>query len=217
MSKITMFVRTRAGLQPHARTSPTAPARNRAFSMILIQPPGRFLQRDQSCSRQHTRLPHPAAQALAVEPALAPLLRRCPPAAIPPARPIPSRGKTSPCPHRARSAPPARPSRHCRIKHPCAVHVYFQAPRRAPRRRSHRAPRARYTVPPPMLCVFSSEITLVGALCGPHARSSLSMLAQLKIPSAVATERTRHPENHASIESSQSRMCDRASQITSSP
>ena len=40
---------------------------------------------------------------------------------------------------------------------------------------------------------------------------------KMRLPSVVAIGRTRHLENHASMDSSQSRMCARESQITSSP
>ena len=68
-----------------------------------------------------------------------------------------------------------------------------------------------------MLCVFSISISVVGAQCALVGRMAASMSFQCRMPSLVGTARIRQPENHASIESSQSSRCARESQITSWP
>ncbi len=124
---------------------------------------GRLFQRDQARRREHARLPHSAAEPLAVE--------------------RPPRSACGSHQHRAhRRAEPfdrqnmtvrpcavIRPAVSSRrgIEHASAVHVDRQPRVRAVADSSITS--SGYTVPPAMLCVFSISISPVGAACGPTA------------------------------------------------
>ena len=65
--------------------------------------------------------------------------------------------------------------------------------------------------------MFSISISPVAARNEPFLKMTGSMSFQVSVPRSVGTARIRQPENTAVVAISQSRMCERDSQITSCP
>ncbi len=214
-AKITIFVSHRRQVNLHRRHRRHALRQQPRVRMVLASPCGTSFERNQPRRRQHARLPHPAAQRLAIDPRLA-IASREPTSIDPTGAPSPFDRQNITVSNPA-SARHVIPSAVRRIEHPRAVEVRRQPAACAPAQISSQTASG-VTVPPAMLCrVLTPDQPRLRPVIDLRSKRRLQSTFQVRIPRSATTVRGMHPQYAATIAISQSRMCARDSQITSCP